>query len=307
MADQDLYATLGVAKEVPSDELKSAYRKLARQYHPDVNPNDAEAEEKFKRISFAWDVLSDAEKRKRYDEFGLDGLAEGFDPEQARAYQRYRSRAGRSPYHESFTSDVDLEDLLSGLFGGEHRPFGPQRGMDVEAEVEVDFLDAVRGGEVRIQLEGRPPLRVKVPAGSAEGTRVRVAGKGRAGSEGAPAGDLYLRLRVRGHPFFERHGDDLHLDVPVTLAELVSGAAVELPTPDGTATVTIPPRSSNGRVLRLREKGVPHRRGGGRGDLYVKLALTLPDTEDPRLEELARELDGLYGEQSVRAKLKGSS
>lgn len=306
MADQDLYATLGLGRDASQEELKAAYRKLARQYHPDVNPNDPKAEEKFKEVSFAWDVLSDEEKRKRYDEFGTDGLADGFDPEQARAYRRYRDRAGRSPYHQSFEGEVDLEDLLSGLFG-DRRPFGPQRGVDVEAEVEVGFLDAVRGGEVRIQLEGRPPLRVKIPAGADQGSRIRVAGKGRPGSDGAPSGDLYLRLRVGSHPFFERRGDDLHLDVPVTVAELVAGAAVEVPTPDGTATVTIPPRSPNGRVLRLRGKGVRHRRGGGRGDLYATLDLKLPEVEDPRLEELARELEELYGGRDVRAALKAQS
>jgi DnaJ-class molecular chaperone len=273
-----------------------------------VNPNDPKAEERFKEISFAYDVLSDDEKKRRYDEFGMAGLQAGFDAEQARAYQHWAAGARRSPFSDSFsgsfTREVDLEDLLSEMFGGE-RGRTPSHGADVEAEVEVDFLDAVRGGEVRIEVGGET-LRVRVPKGSADGTRVRLAGKGRAGSRGGPAGDLYLRLRVRPHPFFAREGDDLRLELPVTVPEAVLGTKVEVPTPEGPVTMTIPPHSKNGQVLRVRGKGVA-RRGGGSGDLLVRLAVQLPETDDPRLDELAREMERLYAGTSPRRNLERGS
>lgn len=302
MEERDLYADLGVARGAAADEIKRSYRKLARQYHPDVNPNDKKAEERFKQISFAYDILSDEEKRSRYDEFGTAGLAAGFDPEQARGYQRWAQGARRSPHSEAFTSDVDLEDLLSGFFArGRHS--GPAAGADIDADLEVDFQTAVAGGEVRIDVNGRN-LRVKIPKGSDTGTRIRLAGKGHPGRHGGEAGDLYIRLRVRPHPFFERRGDDLHLDLPVTLPEAVLGAKVEVPTPEGRVTMTVPPRSKNGRQLRVRGKGVA-RRGGGHGDLLVRLVVQLPETSDPRLDELAREIEPLYGGANPRKDLEG--
>ena len=304
MEERDLYADLGVARGASADEIRKAYRKLARRYHPDVNPNDPKAEERFKQISFAYDVLSDEEKRKRYDEFGAASLAPGFDPDQARAYRRWAEGARRSPSSEEFSGDVDIEDLLSGFFGGE-RPGRARQGADLEAELEVDFLDAVKGNEIGIE-RGGSRLRVRIPPGSDTGTRVRLAGQGRPGLRGGPAGDLYLRLRVRPHPFFVRSGDDLELDLPVTIPEAVLGAKVEVPTPEGPVTMTVPPRSKNGRILRVRGKGVA-RRGGGSGDLRVRLVVQLPETDDARLDEIARELEPLYRGASPRKHLEGGS
>jgi DnaJ-class molecular chaperone len=305
MEERDLYTDLGVARGAADDEIKKAYRKLARQYHPDVNPNDKKAEERFKQISFAYDVLSDDEKRKRYDEFGMAGLAAGFDAEQARGYQRWAQGARRSPHSEAFQGDVDLEDLLSGLFGGERAARGPAPGADIDAALEVDFKTAVAGGEVRIDVDGQS-LRVKIPKGSDTGTRIRLAGKGRPGRRGGEAGDLYIRLEVRPHRFFERRGDDLHLDLPVTIPEAVLGAKVEVPTPEGRVTMTIPAHSKNGRTLRVRGKGAP-RREGGSGDLLVRLVVQLPETEAPKLDELAREMEALYDGASVRKELEAES
>lgn len=302
--ERDLYADLGVAKSAGADEIRKAYRKLARQFHPDVNPNDKKAEERFKEISFAYDVLSDEEKRKRYDEFGMTGLAPGFDPEQARAYKRWSEGARRSPFSETFSSDVDVEDLLSELFGAE-RMQRARQGADVEAELDVDFLDAVRGNEVRIGVGGAS-LRVRIPPGSDDGTRIRLAGKGRPGARGGTAGDLYLRLRVRPHPFFVRRGDDLLLDLPVTVPEAVLGAKVDVPTPDGPVSMTVPPRSRSGQTLRVRGKGVP-RRDGGRGDLLVRLVVELPDVDDPALADVARQMEPLYRGVRVRRHLEGGS
>jgi len=305
MAEQDLYQVMGVGRDASDDEIRKTYRKLARRFHPDVNPNNPKAEERFKQLSFAYEVLSDAGKRKRYDEFGMDGLAQGFDPEQARTYQRWSQGARRSPFSGSFSDQIDLEDLLSGLFGRGATPRGPARGADAQGEIRVDFMAAVRGEEVRVEIAGAGTLRVRIPPGAEEGTRVRLTGKGGLGRNGGPAGDLYLTLRVRPHRFYRRDGADLHLDLPVTLPELIEGAAIEVPTPDGPVKMTIPPHSQNGARLRLRGKGAP-RRGAGNGDLLVRLVVELPSTDDPRLQEIARELESLYGDRDVRQDLKGA-
>jgi curved DNA-binding protein len=301
MEQKDLYAVLGVARDVSDDEIRRVYRKLARETHPDVNPNDPKAEERFKEVSFAYEVLSDPDKKKLYDEFGSDGLQQGFDPDHARTYQRWARGAHRSPHSGGFSSEFDMDDLFGSLFGSRA---GARSGSDVEGDFEVGFMDAIRGGEVRVQVEGKGTLRVKIPAGSDEGPRVRLAGQGAPGFDGGPPGDLYLKLKLRPHRFYERSGADLLVDVPVTLQELVRGGAIEVPTPDGPVTMKVPPRSQPGRKLRLRGKGAPQR-SGGRGELYVTLVLALPDSDDPRLEELASELESLYGEVDVRAGLKG--
>jgi curved DNA-binding protein len=316
MEEKDLYAALGVSRTASDDEIRKAYRRLARRHHPDVNPGDKKAEDRFKEISFAYDVLSDPEKRTRYDEFGMQGLQPGFDPEQARAFRRWQEGASRSPGRESFEAfgeEVDLDELLSrlgglgGLGGFERGGFrgGALRGRDAHAEVEVDFLDAALGREVRVEIAGRGTLRVRVPPGAGEGTRVRLAGQGEPGPGNGPAGDLYLRLRVRPHPFFRREGDDLSLDLPVTVPELVLGAEVPVPTPEGTASVRIPPHARPGQRLRLRGKGAARRAAGGRGDLYVRLVAELPEGRDGELEEIAKRMEPLYAGRDPRERLRG--
>jgi curved DNA-binding protein len=302
VADKDLYAILGVSRGASDDEIRKAFRKLARENHPDVNPNDPQAEERFKDIAFAYEVLSDADKRKRYTEFGVDGLAEGFDPEQARAYREWAQGTRRSPYFESFQSSIDLEDLLGDLFGGSRRR-GPRRGRDLESTLEIDFTTAAIGGEVSISVAGSS-LRVRIPAGSEEGTKVRLAGKGEPGSEGAPAGNLYLNLRVRPHAFFRREGDDVRLEVPITLPEAALGAEIEVPTPHGVVKMKVPPGAQSGQSLRLRGKGAGRRGSSGFGDLYVQLQLRLPERQSEKLTSLAREMEPLYEEADVRARLK---
>jgi curved DNA-binding protein len=313
MADEqkDLYAILGVARSASEDEVKKAYRKLARKFHPDVNPNDPKAEDRFKEVAFAYDVLSDKEKRGRYDEFGVQGIAEGFDPDKARAYARWSQQARQSPLHETFTSDVNLDDLIADFFGGggvggARRRRGPARGRDAEGQLAVDFLEAVRGGEVRFQL-GDKTLRVRIPPGTEDGSRIRVPGQGEPGAKGGLPGNLYLTLSVRPHPFFTRKGDDLWLDLPVTIPELVLGAEIEVPTPEDRVRMKIPPRSQSGRVLRVRGKGARKRGSEERGDLYVRLQAQLPEDADPRLEEVAKQLESLYAGKDPRARLKGGS
>ena len=320
MPEEDLYALLGAAKSATDDELRTAYRKLARKHHPDVNPGDKQAEDRFKEISFAYDVLSDPEKRARYDEFGRQGLEAGFDPEQARAFHRWSEGARRSPYREhgeQGDAEFDLDDLLSrlrgqggfedigGFEGAGARRSMPRRGRDARAEIQIDFLDAVLAREVAVEIEGRGRLRVHVPGGASDGTRVRLAGQGEPGSAGGQPGDLLLTLRVRSHPLFKRDGDDLLLDVPVTIPELVLGANVEVPTPDGSASVRVPPDSRPGARLRLRGKGAV-KRAGGRGDLTLRLEAALPEDGGERLEEVAKSMEPLYEGRDVRAKLRGA-
>ena len=330
MAKTDLYKVLGVERSASADELKRAYRKLALEHHPDVNPGDPDAEERFKEISFAKEVLLSLEKRKLYDEFGLDGIAAGFDPSQARAYQEWARRAEQSPGYEAFgagsSDDQGIEDLLSQLFGNRGGPgagdafgSGPGfrsrgrapmfRGADFEMQLEVDFTDAILGREVQMRIEGREPLRVKLPRGARDGTRIRLKGQGEPAEAGAVSGDLYVRLKVRPHPFFRREGDDLHLDVPVTVPELILGAELPIPTPDGMTSVKVPPRSANGRTLRLPDRGVAKlsSKGDGaanRGHLFLHLQAVLPVEADPEIEEIARKLEQLYEEKDPRSGIR---
>jgi DnaJ-class molecular chaperone len=305
MADKDFYGTLGVARDIPQEDLRTAYRKLAREHHPDVNPNDPKAEERFKEITAAYAVLSDPEKRTLYDEFGTQGLQDGFDPNEARSYQQWQRGAHRSPFQQDFRSEMDLEDLLGSFFraggGG-----GSARGLDAAGEVTVDFKAAALGEEVSVQLDGQDggrALRVTVPPGAADGTKIRLAGQGGPGGDDGPRGDLYLTLRVRPHAFFSREQDDIFVDVPVTLPELMLGASIQVPTLEDPVAMKVPPGSDNGRKLRLRGKGALTRNRKDRGDLYVHLIATLPSGGGPRLSELAKEMESLYEDENVRAKL----
>ncbi len=311
MEEQDFYATLGVARDISEEDLRTAYRKLAREHHPDVNPNDPKAEERFKQIAAAYGVLSDPEKRALYDEFGSQGLQEGFDPSEARGYQQWQRGAHQSPFQQGFRSEMDLEDLLGSFFGA-RRGDGSARGLDATAEVTVDFKAAALGEEVGIQLEGRgalggletrSTLRVTVPPGASDGTKIRLAGQGGPGGGDGPRGDLYLTLRVRPHAFFTRKQADIFVDVPVTLPELILGASIQVPTLEDAVAMTVPPGSDNGRKLRLRGKGALKRNSKERGDLYVRLIATLPPSGGPRLTELAKEMESLYEDENIRAKL----
>lgn len=318
MAKADLYATLGVDRDADSDGIRKAFRKLARKYHPDMNQNNPAKTDKFKEISFANEVLSDAEKRKTYDEFGVQGLDPNFKPDQARAQQRWGGHPGAGgqgrggPGAGGFpggSSDFDLDDLLSRLSGrgGGFGGFGfgrqgPTRGSDAEGSVTIDFLDAVRGGKISLQQQGMGELQVTIPPGADQGTKIRLRAKGSPGANGGPPGDLFLKLSVRPHAFFRREGDHLHLDLPVALHELIQGAEVVAPTPDGPVTLKVPKGSANGGKLRLTGKGATRRGTKERGNLYVHLQATLPPN-DERLETMAEELKSLYGDTNIRSKL----
>jgi DnaJ-class molecular chaperone len=305
---KDLYQHLGVSRSATPEEIKKAYRKLTRQYHPDRNPGDAEAEEKFKDVSTAYEVLGDADKRKLYDEFGEVSLTQGFDAERARTY---RSRQGGFPGFSGGGDAVfndfgearatSFEDLLSSLFrggpGGPRRPVA-RRGVDVTGEIAVSLMDALHGVSVplRIDLGGQGrTLDVKVPQGMPDGGKLRLRGQG---GPGQPAGDVILTVRVKPHDHLRREGSDLHLRLPVTALEAYRGGAVEgVPTPWGPVTLKLPAGAQNGQKLRLRGKGVQVP-GRDAGDLYVTLDVRLPAGGD---EELLEALERLQGDEKVRA------
>lgn len=309
MAQRDLYEILGVPRSASADDIRKAYRRLAKKYHPDMNPGDRKAEEKFKEITAAHEVLSDAKRRKLYDEFGPDSLRTGFDEKAAEQYRQWRQGGGRPGQEVPFdfgdfgtvnvggVGDFDFGDLFGDLFGGRRRggrrrEAAPRPGPDVEAEVTVDLRDAVRGAERDLQIDGRT-LRVKIPAGVTDGSRIRLAGQGGAGMAGGPPGDMYLVMRLHLPPGVRREGRDLYMDLPLTVPEAVRGAEVLCPTFEGQVKLTVPAGSQPGRQLRLRGKGMPDLKGGERGDLYAVVKLVLPD-DSPALRDAVQPLENLY-------------
>jgi curved DNA-binding protein len=297
---QDFYKELGVGRSANADEIKKSYRKLASELHPDKRPGDKKSEARFKAVNRAYQVLSDPEKRKIYDEFGEDGLREGFDAGAARAY-REATRGGRvhagSPggFEDFFGGggNANIGDLFGDLFGqggrGRRRG-GAVKGSDVAAEVTVDLPSAIRGAELRLRLQdGGDEVTVRVPAGAGDGDRVRIAGHGAPGVMGGPPGDLLLTIRVTPHPFFERVGLDLYLDLPISPGEAYRGAKVRVPTHDGFVTLTVPPHAQSGQVARLKGKGV--KRAGKQGDFFVRFQIRLPETESRAIEAAVDTLD----------------
>jgi len=392
---KDYYEILGVKKSASADEIRKAFRKLARKYHPDVNPGDKSAEEKFKTLSEANDVLSDPKKRKIYDQVGF--YSDNIDPATAEAYARAGGASSGAPggfpgggagqpggqgfdfSGFDFSDLVDsagrgrrtggsggFRDIFSGIFGGGRgvttTGAGPEAGTDLEYQVNVPFWTAIRGGVMRLnvsrqdacanchgqgyieapgkcpecdgtgqvtQTGGRmkfnvacprcqgsgknisscpdchgegtvvrsEPLEVRIKAGTRDGQRIRLAGKGNAGPHGGAAGDLYVIIRMGEHPIFRRDGDDIYLTVPVSATEAALCAKIEVPTIDGRALLKIPPGTQSGQKLRLREKGVPSAtKEGARGDEIVEITVTVPMPRDERTKELLRELAKLNPE-----------
>jgi molecular chaperone DnaJ len=361
---QDYYDLLGVPRKATAKDIRSAFRKLARKYHPDLNPGDKSAEEKFKQLQEAYDVLSDTKKRQMYDQYGFysDNLppgGPGAGPEQGAEGVNFDFGGFDFGGAGAPAGGASFRDLFSQFFRGgrgvtaepEHEPGG-----DLEYQIEIDFWDAVRGAVKKLTItrldacetchgtgavgsaqtcptchgsgtiqqaagkmkfnvpctrcggtgkirkpcptcggEGRlrrtETIDVRIPAGVASGSRVRVPGKGNAGTMGASPGDLYLRVEVKPHPFFERRGNDLYTKVPVTVTEATLGAKVEVPTIDGRSLVRIPPGTNSGRTLRLREKGVPSVRNSSRGDQYVEIQVVVPQPTDERVRNLMKELE----------------
>lgn len=304
---KDPYETLGVERTAKPDAIQKAYRQLAKKFHPDLNPGNKQAEERFKEVSAAYDLLSDADKRARFDRGEIDASGAERPPEHFyRHYaesgpgQRYDSRAGYADFG-------DLGDIFSDLFGrGGAGGRGRMRmqGADVRYQLTVDFLDAVNGAKKRLTMPDGKTLDVAIPAGLADGQTLRLKGQGEPAPQGGgTAGDAYVEIRVAPHKLFERKGQDIHVEVPVTLSEAVLGGKVTVPTVTGPVTMTVPKGANTGTTLRLREKGALSAKTGKRGDQYVRLKVVLPDRPDAELERLVREWSAKHP-YDVRSKLE---
>jgi DnaJ-class molecular chaperone len=292
---KDYYEALGVKRDASEKDIRQAYRRLARQYHPDVSPNDNTAEARFKEISEAYEVLSDTEKRAKYDRYGHDWQ---FAEQAEAARQAGGFRQGPFTYSYSTSGNPDLEDLFGGgggdfggmfgdLFGGGGRGsrsrihYESMPGQDIEQPVTVSLEEAYAGTTRVLSMpspEGPPRrIEVKIPAGVRDGSRVRVASEGAPSPFGGPKGDLYLVVAISSHKVFEREGDDLHVNVPVPLHIAALGGEVEVPTPKGTKlALRLPAETQNGRKFRLKGQGMPHLSGGGHGDLFAEVQVVLP-------------------------------
>ncbi|MEK6712216.1 MAG: DnaJ C-terminal domain-containing protein [Nitrospinota bacterium] len=302
MAKRDYYEVLGVGRGAGEEEVKRAFKRLARKHHPDLNPGDKQAEERFKEMGEAYAVLSDPQKRRQYDAMGHAAFPGGSP----------WGERGAPPSVEDLLREFGLGDIFGGIFGGgggrrggfwgERAARGPAKGQDINYSMEIGFDDALRGLTSTITIprtaQGNGGARhtteriqVKIPAGVENGSRVRVAGKGEPSPDGGAPGDLYIITKVRPHLFFDRKGDNLYLDLPVTLGEALLGTRVEIHTFEGTAKVTIPPGTQNGQKLRLAGRGAPRLKGGGKGDLYVTVRVLLPDRLDEESKEIVREFE----------------
>lgn len=360
---QDYYELLGVPRKATAKELRTAFRKLARKYHPDLNPGDKAAEEKFKQLQEAYDVLSDTKKREMYDQYGFysdNAPPAGYGGGTDAGAGNVNFDFGGFDFGGQPGGGSSFRDLFGQFFGGRHgaAAMEPEEepGGDLEYQIEIDFWDSVRGAVKKLQItrmdacetchgtgavgspqtcptcngsgsvqqtagkmrfnvpcsrcggtgklrtpcrtcggEGRvrrtETIDVRIPAGVANGGRVRVPGKGNAGTMGAPAGGLYLQVVVRPHAYFERRGNDLYTKVPVTVPEASLGGKIEVPTIDGRSLVRIPPGTNSGSTLRLKEKGVPHGKSGARGDQYVEIQVIVPEPTDERVRHLMKELE----------------
>lgn len=319
---KDYYEILGVPRNATLEEIKKAYKRLARKYHPDLNPNDKTAEEKFKEISEAYAVLSDPEKRKKYDQFG----SYDFSQEEP-FYKTYTYRTSDIPFDFSsiFEEFFKSDDIFSSVFGRRRtaQTKQPPKGQDISEEVTIDFKDAVLGTskviKIRVQKEcptckgygnvqGRvcstckgsgivlaeEVVRVKIPPGVEEGSKLRIKGKGAPNPYGGMPGDLYLTIHINPHPYFKREGFDIYTEVPVTIEEAYCGAEIEVPTIYGKVKVKVPPRTQNGQVFRLKGKGVLNPKTNIRGDHYYKIKVMLPDRESELAKELIKRLSEYY-------------
>jgi DnaJ-class molecular chaperone len=285
---EDPYAVLGVKREATQDEIRKAYRQLAKQLHPDLNPGDKQAEEKFKQISVAYDLLGDAEKRARFDRGEID--ASGQERPRERYYRDFHgpgAEAHTYSSHGGFADFMESEDILKEMFGRGGEARIRLRGQDALYRLPVAFLEALNGATKRITLPDGGTLDVAMPPGTRDKQVLRLRGKGGPGLGGGPPGDALVEIEVEPHKFFTRKGDDIHLELPISLPEAVLGAKLDVPTPTGAVRMTVPKGANTGTVLRLRGKGAP-RSDKTHGDEYVTLKIVLPQQPDSELEEFAQ-------------------
>ena len=319
---RDPYDVLGVSRKASEAEIKKAFRALAKKHHPDTHANDPKAVKKFQEISAAYEVIGDKEKRAQYDRGEIDeagqpkGFNQGFHPGGAgfeQGFEGFRGgsggRAGPQGYEfqwsgngdEGLKADDIFSELFGGLGGGKRRPQQPRKGADVQLQTTVSLQEAAQGGTRRVVLADGRQLEVRIPPGVKDGQQIRLRGQGAPGERGGPPGDALISVAIAPHPYFERDGRDLRMDLPMTLKEAVMGAKVPVPTLTGPVTLTVPPHSNSGRVLRLKAKGLPGTGGETPGDLYVRLVVTMPETPDPKLDAFLKSWDNDY---DPRAKLK---
>lgn len=283
----DPYAALGVPRTATADEIRRAYRNLAKELHPDVRPGDKQAEERFKRATAAFNLLSDPTTKARFDrgEIDADGnerMAFGSRPRQNARAHAGADAGGAGPGGDAF----DLGDIFSDLFGpgfGGGRGYTRMRGRDIRFTLEIDFLDSINGARRRVSLAEGRTLDVAIPAGVETGQVLRLKSQGGPGIQGGPPGDALVELSVRPHAYFRREGQDVHMDLNVSLTEAVEGAKIQAPTPTGPVTLTIPAGSNSGKTLRLKGKGV-----SGQGDQFVHLQVVLPETQDEELRKFVK-------------------
>lgn len=318
--EKDFYKTLGVDKDISEADLKKAYRKLARKYHPDSNPGDKAAEEKFKEISEAYDVLSDDKTRREYDQIramgsgarfsagpGGPGGQPGFEDlfgglfNQGGGGYSYRTSTGGAGGYEDIFSMFGQGAGGPGGFGG-YRQAGPQRGADQRAQTTLSFMTAFRGDTIDLQAGDGRVITVRIPAGVKDGQKIRLRGKGGKSPNGGEPGDLILEVSVRPHPVFSRDGDNIVVTVPVTFAEAVLGANIQVPTPDGkTVKVHVPPHTQSGKRLRVKERGVPRKRGNG--DLLVRIEVAVPQNLNNEQRKALDDFVAASGDDDPRADL----
>lgn len=314
---RDPYSVLGVAKTASEAEIKKAFRALAKKHHPDTKGGDEAAQKRFQEISAAYDILGDKEKRAKFDRGEID--ANG-NPRYDAGAQGFEGspfgQGGRGPRDFHFTwsnqggeaaEGFRAEDIFSDLFGGGggRRRAQARKGQDYDLAITVSFSEAALGGSRRVTLPDGRDIDMRIPVGLKDGQQVRLKGQGGPGLNGGPPGDVMLTVSVAPHPFLTRDGNDLKLDLPITLAEAVQGGKVTVPTLTGPVTLTVPPNSNSGTILRLKGKGIPARgsHGGGEaaGDLYAKLVVYLPEKSDAALKEFVSQWKGEY---DPRAKLR---
>jgi len=283
----DPYAALGVSRTATADEIRRAYRTLAKELHPDVRPGDKQAEERFKRATAAFNLLSDPTTKARFDRGEIDADGNERAAFQSRGpRQGARAHAGAGAGAGPGADAFDLGDIFSDLFGpgfGGGRAYTRMRGRDIRFTLDIDFLDAVNGARRRISLAEGRTIDVAIPAGVETGQVLRLKSQGGPGVQGGPPGDALVELNVKAHSFFRREGQDIHMDLNISLAEAVEGAKIPAPTSTGTVTLTIPAGSNTGKTLRLKGKGV-----AGQGDQFVHLKVMLPDTPDEDLKKFVK-------------------
>jgi len=298
----DPYEVLGVKKDASPADIQKAYRRQAKKLHPDLNPGNKKAEEQFKNVSAAYALLNDPDKRARFDRGEID--ATGAERPRQRYYRDFADRGGASNPYTSDAGFADFgggEDIFSeifagragrsGNFGAEGQARFRMRGPDAQYRLEIDLLDAINGAKRQITLPDGEALEVTIPPGTRDGQNLRLRGKGSAGIGGGPPGDALIEITLAPHPVFVRKGDDIHIELPISLPEAVLGGKVNVPTPSGPVAMTVPRWSNTGTVLRLKGRGVPRARGA-RGDEYVTLKVMLPEKPDPELERFIAQWGG---------------